>query len=282
MKTTNKLIIQIGIVLGFLGTIIVNTLSSIGILNNKDPGSLSDALPNLFVPAGITFAVWGVIYIGLLALTIYSIRSWFKKDMEPPEELEKYGIEFIVAAVANITWIFLWHWQSEIGSTGYSLGAMLILLGALLSATIRLKIGRNNNATTAEKWLVHIPFSLYLGWITIATVANVTALFVETGFSSVIAPTSQWELILTVVMIAIAVIITMLNLITRNNIAYSLVVIWALTGIILKRIEVGIGSFASMEIIIATATGIAYILLMIIVSSVKLIIKRKEAKTVSF
>jgi hypothetical protein len=282
LNKNSRIVLQVGIVLGFIGTIVVNTLSSLGILNNIDPGTLSDNIPNLFVPSGITFAVWGLIYIGLLGLTIYSIRSWFKKDMEPSEELDKYGIEFIVAAVANIAWIFLWHWQSEIGSTGYSLGAMLILLGALLSATIRLKIGKNEEATAAERWLVHIPFSFYLGWITIATVANVTALLVETGFSSVIAPTQDWELYLTVAIITIAVLITMLNLVTRDNIAYSIIVIWALVGIILKRVEVGVAAFASMEIIIAATTGIASIIFLIIVSSVKLIVKRREAKTISF
>lgn len=277
MKTTSKIIIQIGIILGFLGTIIINTLSSIGIINNKDPGTLSDALPNLFVPSGITFAIWGVIYIALLVLTIYSIRSWFKKDMEPSEFLNKMGIEFIIASIANISWIFLWHYQAELNSTAYSLVAMLILLGALLSAYIRLRIGKNEEASKGEKWLIHTPFGVYLGWITIATVANVTALLVETGWENIIAPTDTWKIIWTIIIISVAAVITLLMLILRKDIAYSLIVIWALTGIILKRFEVyNLGDPLILGVVIAAGVAIGLIVILIGITIYRLFKSKKE------
>lgn len=279
MNKTNKIIVQIGILLAFIGTITVNILSSIGIINNKDPGALSDALPNLFVPSGITFAVWGVIYIGLLALLIYSIRSWFIKDMDPPEVIEKMGIEFIIAAIGNIAWIFLFHYQTEIGSSGYSLIGMLVLLAALITAYVRLGVGKNKEATRGEKWFVHIPFSFYLGWITIATVANISALLTEFELNGLYTIPFNWKVILTIIVISVATIITLLALFLRKDIAYSLIVIWALVGIILKRYEVV--PPVVIGVVIAAAVGIGLIVVMIGVTIFRLVKERKEAQVVA-
>ena len=144
-------------------------------INGVTPQELSDLLPNYFVPAGLTFSVWGLIYIGLLALTIYSTIILFKKKDEESYFLNKMGVEFIIASIANIAWIFLWSYQNPSNyMVEFSLVAMLVLLASLLTMYIRLKIGKNK-ASLKEKWFIHIPISLYLGWITIATVANVTA-----------------------------------------------------------------------------------------------------------
>ena len=279
MNNTSKIILQIGIVLGFLGTIAVNVLSSIGLINNISPEELSDALPNLFVPSGLTFTVWGVIYIGLLALTIYVIRSWFIKDMDPPEVLEKMGIEFIVAAVANISWIFLFHYQAELGTSLYSLIAMLILLAALITAYVRLRVGKNDEATAGEKWFVHTPFSFYLGWITIATVANISALLTEYELDGLYTIPDNWKLILTIIVISVAVIITLLILLLRKDIAYSVIVIWALVGIIIKRYEVA--PPVVLGVVIAAGVGIGLIIVMIGITAFRLIKERKETQAIT-
>jgi len=262
MKFITRVIIQIGIILGFIGTVVVNVLSSIGKINNIDPGTLSDLLPNLFVPSGLTFSVWGLIYIGLAALAVYSTVILFKKKDEDSYFIDKMGIEFIVASIANIAWIFLWHYQF----VGFSLIAMVVLLASLLTMYIRLKIGRSD-ASKTEKWLIHIPISLYLGWITIATVANVTALLVDIGWSGFGLTEVYW----TNLMILIATIITILILYFRKDIAYSLVVIWALVGIILKRFE---ESPFQLEIVTTTFIGIALIGLMIGFTIFRLISKK--------
>lgn len=279
MNKTSKIILQIGILLAFIGTIVVNVLSSIGLINNVAPEALSDALPNLFVPAGLTFTVWGVIYLGLLALTIYSIRSWFIKEMDPPEVVEKMGIEFVVAAVGNISWIFLFHYQVELGSSLYSLIAMLILLAALITAYIRLRVGKNEEATASEKWFVHIPFSFYMGWITIATVANVSALLTEYELDGLYTIPDNWKIILTIIVISVAVIITLLALFLRKDIAYSLVVIWALVGIIIKRYEVA--PPVVLEVVITAGVGIGLIVVMIGVTIFRLVKQRREAQIVA-
>ena len=257
MKFTSRVIIQIGIILGFIGTIVVNALSSVGLINGVDPGTLSDNIVNLFVPSGITFSVWGVIYIGLAALTVYSTVLLFKKKKEEEKYfIDKMGIEFFVAAIANITWIFFWHYQTVDGIfVLISLFAMLLLLASLLTMYIRLGIGKKE-VDMKEKWFVHIPISLYLGWITIATVANATAVLVEFGWTRFGLTEVYW----TNFMLIIATIITLLMIVLRKDIAYSLVVIWAFTGIIIKRYSV---SILELEIISTAIIGIALILIMI-------------------
>lgn len=255
--------------MGFLGTLIVNLLSVFLPINGVTPGELSDALGNFFVPAGLTFMIWNVIYIALLGLTIYSIKSWFIKGEEPPEFLDKIGIEFILASIANIAWIFFWHYQIVY----MSLIAMLILFGSLMSLYVRLGIGKNKEAIKTEKWFVHIPISIYFGWITIATVANITALFVDLGWDYIIAPSIFWEIVWTIIIISVATIITLLTLWFRKDIAYSLVIIWSLAGIIIKRAT---SVPFTLGIIIAAGVGIGLILVMMGLTIYRMIPKKEE------
>ncbi|NPE06688.1 MAG: hypothetical protein GNW80_00260 [Asgard group archaeon] len=281
MNKIGRVFLQIGILLGVIGTLVINLLSAFNFINNVDPGTLSDGLPNLFVPWGITFLVWNVIYIGLIALTIYSIKSWFVKDQEPPEFLDKFGIEFIIASIANISWIFFWHYQSNPPLVNgpfpvfVSLIAMLVLFGSLLAMYLRLRIGRNDEASSKEKWFIHVPISLYFGWITIATVANVTATLVDLGWDTVIAPTQFWQVFWTIIVISVATIITLLMLFFRNDIAYSLIVVWALTGIIVKRVQDGF----LLGVVLAAGIGIGLIVILIGFSSYRLLTKRKSSAT---
>ena len=269
LNKITRILLQIGILLGFLGTLIVNMLSVFLPINGYTPAELSDALVNFFVPAGLTFMIWNLIYVGLLALTIYSIKSWFIKDQESPEFLDKMGIEFILASLANIAWIFFWHYQIVY----MSLVAMLVLLGSLMSLYIRLGIGENENASHAEKWFVHIPISIYFGWITIATVANITALFVDLGWDVIIAPSIFWEVFWTILIITVATIITILTLWFRKDIAYSLVVIWSLAGIIIKRATTV--PFV-LGVVIAAGVSIALILAMISFTIYRLVPKKED------
>jgi hypothetical protein len=253
MNFVTRIIIQIGVVLGFIGTVVVNALSSVGLINNVDPGTLSDEIPNLFVPSGLTFSIWGLIYIGLAALAVYSSISLFKRKDDESYFIDKMGIEFIVASIANIAWIFLWHYRL----VEISLIAMVILLVSLLIMYLRLKIGKAK-VSNAEKWTIHVPISLYLGWITIATVANATAVLVNVGWNRFGLTEVYW----TNFMLLIATIITLLMLYLRKDIAYSLVVIWAFIGIILRRID--FASTSPQPEVIATATiGIILITLFI-------------------
>src|SRR4030042_324851 len=174
IKRQKNTLLSILNLIGFLGTLIVNGLASTLPLNNKTTGELSDQYPNLFVPAGLTFSIWGIIYILLAIFVIYQLISAIRKDTQTISFIDKIGVLFFITSIANIGWIFAWHYQV----LPLSLILMLILLGTLIAIYLRLGIGQSN-ATKTEKYMVHLPFSVYLGWITIATIANTTALLVN-------------------------------------------------------------------------------------------------------
>ena len=224
-----KLFLSILNLLGFLGTIIVNGLANALPLNNRTTGELSDQYPNLFVPAGLTFSIWGLIYILLAIFVIYQLIIVIKKDSQQSSFIERIGLLFFVSSVVNIGWIFAWHYEM----VPLSLVLMLVLLGCLIAIYLRLNIGKTASTNT-EKYLVHLPFSVYLGWITIATIANVTALLVDVGWNTFGLGEQFWA----VAVIAVGIAIALSVLFTRKDIFYCLVVDWALLGILIKRLDV--------------------------------------------
>jgi hypothetical protein len=197
-------------------------------INNKTTGELSDLYPNLFVPAGLTFSIWGIIYVLLAIFVIYQLIPSVRRDAQKNSFIHRIGPLFFVSCLANIGWIFAWHYEN----VPLSLLLMLILLGCLIAIYLRLNIGKTE-ATKTERYLVHLPFSFYLGWITVATIANVTALLVDIGWNMFGFSEQFWAVAVIIVGIAIALSV----LFTRKDIYYCLVVDWALLGILLKRLS---------------------------------------------
>ncbi len=227
----SRLILSLSILnlLGFLGTVVVNALATTLPINNKTTGELSDLYPNLFVPAGLTFAIWGVIYVLLAIFVIYPLIPSVRRDAQKVYFMKRIGPLFFISCLANIGWIYAWHYEI----VSLSLVLMLILFGSLLAIYLRLNIGKSG-ALKSEKYLVHLPFSVYLGWITIATIANVTALLVNINWNAWGLGEQFWAVAVIIVAIAIALSI----LFTRKDIFYCLVFDWALLGILLKRLSV--------------------------------------------
>ncbi|MFX1235395.1 MAG: hypothetical protein ACFFBY_12680, partial [Promethearchaeota archaeon] len=188
-----KMILQILNIVSFIAAVIINYLAISLPLGYGTTQELSDAIPNLFVPAGLTFSIWGVIYILLGLFSIYQIRDIFKSDKIEMPYVEKVSVFFIISNLANLTWILLWHYQL----VPLSLVAMLIILVMLLLIYLRLKIGKAE-VSKIEKWAVHVPFSVYLGWITVATIANVTAVLVILGIPNGVTFPSVLAEILTI------------------------------------------------------------------------------------
>jgi len=245
-KSRSVLILSILNLLGFLGTVVVNALANILPINNITTGALSDLYPNLFVPAGLTFAIWGLIYVLLGIFVIYPLVPSVRKDAQKIAFVQKVGPLFFISCLANIGWIFAWHYQI----LPLSLIFMLILLGCLLAIYLRLNIGKSE-ATKAGKYFVHLPFSVYLGWITIATIANVTALLVENAWG--LDQQQFWAVAVIIVGIAIALSV----LFTRKDIYYSLVVDWALLGILLKRLSDT--TMPDQRVVIVTIVGLVLV-----------------------
>jgi hypothetical protein len=239
MRTQN-LPLSVLNLLGFLGTIIVNILANALPINNKTTGALSDQYPNLFVPAGFTFSIWGLIYILLAIFTIYQFRIVIRKNTQQSSFLEKIGPFFFVSSIANISWIFAWHYEI----VSLSILLMLLLLGCLIAIYVRLNIGKSAS-TKSEKFLVHLPFSVYLGWITIATIANTIALLVDLNWDKFGFGEQFWA----VAIIAAAIAIALRILFARKDIFYCLVVDWALLGILIKRLAVDGASDNSVIVI---------------------------------
>ena len=257
MDRSRLLFLAILNIIGFLGTVVVNGLSNALPLNGKTAGELSDQYPNLFVPSGLTFSIWGVIYILLAIFVIYGLVVAAKNNTVRSLFIEKIGVLFFVSCLANMGWIFAWHYEF----VPLSLVLMLILLATLIAMYLKLQIGKSD-APRIEKYLVHLPFSIYLGWITIATIANVTALLVYLNWNAFGLGEPFWA----VAVIIVGIGITLSVLLTRNDIFYCLVVDWALLGILLKRLA---DSTHVQSVIVVTIVGMALIMVGIIVQIIR-------------
>lgn len=243
---------------GFLAIVIVNALAVILPINNRTTQELSDKYPNLFVPAGLTFSIWGIIYILLAFFIVYQLIAAFKEKIGEKGLFEKIGVIFFISAVLNVGWILAWHYEI----VWLSLVIMLMLLASLLAIYLRLKIGKSG-ARASEKVFGHIPFSVYLGWITIATIANTTALLVKMGWDRFGLSEQFW----TVLVIAVGIVIALAVLFIRNDIFYCLVVDWAFIGILIKRL--GDKTTPALSVIITIIIGLAVITIGIIVQKIR-------------
>lgn len=213
---------QVLVLVAALMTIVFNIAANILPLNDLNTGEISDRFEIFFVPAGYVFSIWGLIYLGLLAYAIYQVLP----DQRDNPRLRSIGYIFVLSCAANIAWLFLWHYEVF----EFTLIAMLVLLVTLIAIYLRLDIGRSE-VSTAEKWAVHIPFSIYLGWITVATIANTTQLLYYLGWNGWGISAAMWA----VIILAAGVVISVLMTLTRADIAYSLVLVWAYIGIAVKH-----------------------------------------------
>ncbi len=211
---------------GFAGVVIVNYLANALPINNKTTGQLSDRYPNLFVPAGLTFAIWGLIYILLFIFVVYSLTVAVRNNSQR-SFIDRIGVLFFITCLANMGWIFAWHYEI----LNLSMGLMILLLACLVVIYLRLSIGRSN-ASMSEKYMVHLPFSIYLGWISMATIANASALLAASGWDMFGSGGQFW----TIAVIAIGIAIALILVLWRRDIYFGLVVDWALIGILIKRL----------------------------------------------
>jgi hypothetical protein len=218
MKITLR---QILVVIAVLAVIVVNSLANIVPFNGQTTGEVSDNLSNYFVPAGYVFSIWGLIYLGLVVYAIFQGRSTQINN----SRLKAVSGWFLLSSVANIVWLLFWHYNQFI----LTVPVMLVLLASLIKIYLILRRG-NPQISRGEFWAVRVPFSIYLGWITVATIANISATLVSLNWNDLgIAPTT-WFL---VVLIA-AILITALMAYFRRDIAYLLVPVWAFVGIALR------------------------------------------------
>ncbi len=209
--------------LAYFAMVYVNYLANALPINNRGTGAISDAYPNLFAPAGVTFSIWGLIYLMLLMFVVYQFT---KLGKQKEELLRKVNIFFIATSLANISWIFSWHydfiWLSVIIMT-----ALLVLLIKIIDTL------NKEQLSLQEKIFIQTPFSIYFGWITVACIANITVFLVSLGWNGFGIADFIW----TSIVLLVGAIIGILRIKRDKNIAYGLVLIWAYLGILLKHLS---------------------------------------------
>lgn len=252
MSERNYKILSILNIFSFIAMVSINALANILPINGVKTGQLSNLYPNLFTPAGITFSIWGVIYLLLLIFIIYQAKN--KKE----KFVEEIGAYFIISCILNGSWIFAWHYKLVL----LSVVIMLLLLLSLILIYTRLGIGKKQ-VSKKVKYMVNMPFSIYLGWITVATIANITALLVNLKWNGFGLNPVVW----TIVVITVGTLITLVMIWSRRDIFYSITVLWAFLGIIIKRMGVPLGT--STYIIVNVVICMAIILLALVLEFTK-------------
>ena len=247
-------------------------LTQFKLINTLDVGEVSDKYDSVFTPAGITFAIWGVIYLALLLFCIYHIVMAYRHTVNHPanEDTSRIGAWFILNNLGAAAWLLAWT------SEKISISLVLIIFQLITLIVINLRAGIHNPLRTInDKIFTQFPLSIYFGWVTIATIANASIYFLASGWDGFGYDHIYWSRI----MIGIAVFLTALVVFIRRNVFYGLVIIWALYGIILKRQLNDVNMFAS---IIKTAwTGLGIVALICLVQFVKNIGTKKNLSPLS-
>jgi hypothetical protein len=209
---------QISIVIVLIITIAVNILSNALPFNGVTASEISASFDVYFVPAGYVFSIWGIIYLGLVAYAIYQLLP---AQRENPR-LRQIGWWFVLSSVANSIWLVLWHY----GYNSLSVLAMLTILTSLIMIYLSLGAERQG-IPPLERWLVHLTFSIYLGWISVATVANITGTLYSLNWDGFGISPEIW----TYIMLAVTTALAGLMAYFRHDIAFLLVLVWAFFGI---------------------------------------------------
>ena len=242
-------------VFAFAILIAVNGLAgSTTVLGGVTSADVSNMYPTLITPAGFTFAIWGVIYFLLLLFAVYQLLP---KNRDQPF-LSQVGLLFALSSTFNISWLFLWHYNY----ITYSLVLMFALLASLILIYLRLGIGKTA-VSLREMAFVNLPFSVYLGWISIATIANVSVALTAAGWDGWGIEPSTWA----VVIICVALLLSLAVLATRKDLAYSFVIAWALLGILSNQ-------SGHESIVLSSEIGIVLLLAAIVVTVASSRLKR--------
>ena len=222
----------------FVSVILVNALANILPINGYNTGQVSGFYPNYFVPAGFTFSIWGIIYLFLftytIAFTYYNIKS--DKFSNVKAYLKKVNPLYLITCILNISWIFAWHYlQVEM-----SVIVMLFFLATLCKIFIEAN-KFTEVLTPTQSFLLITPFTIYLGWISVATIANFTALFVKLSWNGFGMEPIYWSGL----MILIAIALGLLFLFKYGAIGFTTVIAWALWGINARQGKVEIINICS-------------------------------------
>lgn len=217
-----KTVFAIGNTVLFLAVIAANVMANALPINGLNTGEISDLYPSLFTPAGITFSIWSVIYLSLFAFVVH---QWRLRDRDYFPELSKW---FMLSCVLNISWILVWHYLLP----AVSVIVMLLFLAVLIKLFVL--VHRVELSTRKEYFLIRLPFTLYLSWICVATIANIAAWLTSLDLINSVST----QEVITVVMMIVASALAIIVVVRFRDYAFPAVTLWALAGIALKGIAV--------------------------------------------
>lgn len=251
MATTTSSLLKWLNIVAFVVMVIVNGLAgSTTIIGGKTTAQVSDANPTLITPAGYVFSIWGIIYTLLGIFVFYQALP----NQKAKEFRAKVGYLFIASSILNIVWLFLWQFEHLV----FSVFVMFLLLATLIAIYLRLDVGKST-VSLRDNIAFYVPFSVYLGWITIASIANVATALVSVNWDGFGINQETWAILVVV----IALVITLLVIITRKDLAYGLVVIWAFAGIAVKQVA----NQTIVTIMEVSITILAIVLMIVVVAS---------------
>ncbi|NES76999.1 MULTISPECIES: tryptophan-rich sensory protein [Okeania] len=228
-KFNSNIIRQWANLIGIIAAFFLNVYVNLAPPGGKTIGEISNTVFQdvLIIPASYAFAIWGLIYLGLISFGVYQVLP---AQRENPI-LQRCGYFLVGASLAQIVWVFLFQFQLFT----FSVLAMLGILGCLICLYLNLGISYER-VPKKDKWLVHYPISIYFAWISVATIVNIASALHYLGWNS----TGQVAIVWTIIMLIIGAIIAGIINMQKQDIAYPLVFVWALIAIVIRHLDMPI------------------------------------------
>jgi hypothetical protein len=242
-------------ILNLIAQLLISYLVQIKLFSNSDVGQVSAKFDTVFAPAGITFAIWGLIYISLISFCLFHLYKSFTKgaSCQVNQDTQNIGWLFIINNISTGFWLIAWVNEQLL----VSVVLMMIQLFTLIRISIKAHIS-NPDRSAQTIIFTQFPLSIYFGWICIASIANISAWLKSTAWNAMGISESLWVIIL----IGVATILSSFIILVRRNIPFGFVVLWALYGIILKRKEVDHQLFES----VINAAYTAFVIILIVLT----------------
>lgn len=218
----------------FLAALVFNGLAgSTTLLNGQNTAAISDKYANLFAPAGFTFAIWGIIYLLLIVFLVRMFGQWVTNKPRVPTKVLNSTLKlFTYTSLLNAAWLLAWQYEVLWLS-------VLLMIGLLGTLIVLHRDLAKQEKSTSEYVAVQLPFSVYLGWISVATIANITTWLVQIGWNGWVWSDSTW----TILVLIVGAVIGVTTAIVRLDWAYLAVFVWAYLGILYKHLTFYDGTY---------------------------------------
>jgi hypothetical protein len=226
---SNDRLRQVLVLLGFVFAIVLNGAANALPLNGQTTAEISDRFRVFVVPAGYVFSIWGLIYLGQLGF----VAQTFSRGREGDPLLRRMGLLPVLVALLNGVWILFWHFEVFPATVVVMVALLITLILLYRRAGFEASARPGSGLSSRDRWLVQVPFSIYLGWITVATIANVAAVGKWANVSTFGVVPEPIAAVVLLIGLAIAATV----MLRTRDVAYGSVIIWAYVGIVVKEAD---------------------------------------------